>query len=35
MKLLKNKQLPLKLSLIKLVIVDYKEILHTKYSVLN
>jgi hypothetical protein len=33
--LLKNKQLPLKLSLIKLVIIDYKEILHAKYSVLN
>ena len=35
MKLLKNKQLPLKLSSIKLIIVDYKEILHAKYSILN
>jgi hypothetical protein len=35
MKLLKNKQLPLKLSSIKLIIMDYKEILHAKYSVLN
>lgn len=35
MKLLKNKQLPLKLSSIKLIIIDYKEILHAKYSVLN
>jgi len=35
MKLLKQNQLPLKLSLIKLVIIDYKEILHAKYSVLN
>lgn len=35
MKLLKNNQLPLKLSLIKLIIIDYKEILHAKYSMLN
>lgn len=35
MKLLKNKQLPLKLSSIKLIIMDYKKILHVKYSVLN
>ncbi len=35
MKLLKQNQLPLKLSSIKLVIIDYKEILHTKYSMLN
>lgn len=35
MQLLKNKQLPLKLSSIKLVIMDYKEILHAKYSILN
>jgi len=33
--LLKNKQLPLKLSYIKLVIMDYKEVLHVKYSILN
>jgi hypothetical protein len=35
MKLLKQNQLPLKLSSIKLVIMDYKDILHAKYSVLN
>jgi hypothetical protein len=35
MHLLKNKQLPLKLSSIKLIIMDYKEILYAKYSVLN
>jgi hypothetical protein len=35
MKLLKDKQLPLKLSSIKLVIMGYKEILYTKYSILN
>jgi hypothetical protein len=35
MKLLENKQLPLKLSSIKLIIIDYKEILYTKYSKLN
>jgi hypothetical protein len=33
--LLKNKQLPLKLSSIKLIITDYKEILYIKYSILN
>jgi len=33
--LLKNKQLPLKLSYIKLIIMDYKEVLHVKYSILN
>lgn len=35
MKLLKQNQLLLKLSLIKLIIIDYKEILYIKYSVLN
>ena len=35
MQLLKNNQLSLKLSYIKLVIMDYREILHAKYSVLN
>lgn len=35
MYLLKNKQLPLKLSYIKLIIIDYKEILYKKYAILN
>jgi hypothetical protein len=35
MQLLKNKQIPLKLSSIKLVIMDYEKILYTKYSILN
>jgi hypothetical protein len=35
LQLIKNDQIPLKLSYIKLVIVDYKEVLSAKYSVLN
>jgi hypothetical protein len=35
MQLLKNEQLPLKLSYIKLIILDYKEILYAKYAILN
>lgn len=35
MQLLKNEQLPLKLSYIKLIIIDYKEILYAKYAILN
>jgi hypothetical protein len=35
LQLIKNDQLPLKLSYIKLVIMDYKQILNTKYSILN
>lgn len=35
LKLIKNKQMPLKLSYIKLVIMDYKEILDAKFSLLN
>jgi hypothetical protein len=33
--LLKNKELPLRLSSIKLIIIDYKQILYKKYSILN
>lgn len=35
LKLIKNKQMPVKLSYIKLVIMDYKEILDAKFSLLN
>jgi hypothetical protein len=35
LQLLKNEQIPLKLSYIKLVIIDYKKILSAKYSTLN
>ena len=35
LQLIKNNQIPLKLSYIKLVIVGYKEILSAKYSILN
>lgn len=35
LKLIKNKQMPIKLSYIKLVIMDYKEILDAKFSLLN
>lgn len=35
LQLIKNDQVPLKLSYIKLIIMDYKEMLNAKYSVLN
>jgi hypothetical protein len=33
--LIQKRQIPLKLSMIKLVIIDYKEMLWAKYSILN
>lgn len=35
LQLIKNNQIPLKLSYIKLIIIDYREILSVKYSILN